>query len=227
MAIAFIDSDTSAASGNLSAGPVDMAGASLIVCAHVYYSLGTLTSGPDDGVNTYVPLPLREAPDNGVIRLYYAENPDVSSPLTVETVGSGVFNALIVAGFSGVKLSSAFDQNNDGATGGPTTSLQPGPTTPTEDNELLVTAIGLGGTISGLGINSGFSSPIHIPYQAATNFGLAFSYLVQSSAAEVNPLFSWTTSVEAAQSIATFRAGAGAVFVPQLLSVTQSNLRWR
>lgn len=227
MAIALVNSASGADADGLSVGPVDLAGSSLIVLAYVFYIAGTLTTPPNDGVNSYTNLRSEFPPDDSVVRIYYAENPTVSSPLTFTTSGSGIFNALIVAGFSGVKTSSPIDQHDGAILGSPSTSIQPGSVTPTEDNELIVAQLGYGDPIADLAINSGFSTPIHFPFESGVNFGVSFSYLVQTSLGAVNPQFSWSgVGSDAGTNIATFKAETGGP-TPQLRGVIRPNLIWR
>jgi hypothetical protein len=63
-------------------------------------------------------------------------------------------------------------------------------------------------------INSGFTIVEEIPLVGGQHFGLRMAYLIQATAAAVNPTWSWTSgAATVSASIASFKVGAGGVAV--------------
>jgi len=146
--------------------------------------------------------------------IFYCKNPTVGSGHTF-TIGGSV-PALCVAAFSGADTSSPFDQEN----GVPETATpeQAGSITPSQNDELIIAA--LGGLGQGASIDSGFTLIESQPLTGGVNFASYLAYLIQGTAAAVNP--SWTTSTGTATPvIASFKVAGAASVKPYWLYASQ------
>jgi hypothetical protein len=180
---------------------VDTTGATLIVVATSHFSPTPTLS--DSKGNTWTAL-TTYGPGSYEVKMYYCVSPTVGSGHTFTLAGANTYPTFTVLGFSGGSLSSPFDQQN-GATGSSFDTVQPGSITPTQDNELVVTA--LSGALSGTpaSIDSGFSTPVQIANGSGAIFN-AIAYKIQTTAAAVNP--TWSVSATAstgAAAIASFK----------------------
>ncbi len=143
-----------------------------------------------------------------VSTLLYVANPTVGSGHTFTLSGS--FPALWVAAFSGVTLSSPFDVEN-GSTG--TVAIQTGSVTPSQNNELVITVLTVATTTGAAAIDNGFTILDGAASDGGSYVGGALAYKVQTTAAAVNPTWSYpgiTGDTRMTAGIATFKASGGA-----------------
>jgi hypothetical protein len=104
--------------------------------------------------------------------------------------------------FSGAAASPFGGEN--GAVSNSASSLQPGSVTPDQDNCLITTGVNAGACTS-LSINSGFSAE-SLDVSVGVNIAGGGAYLIQGTAAAVNPTWSWTGTEDGfAASIAWFK----------------------
>jgi len=116
-----------------------------------------------------------------------------------ETVGGGMYASIIGSNINHTPSSSpsqwrlieSYTQNNS------TSTLQPGSLTPLSNNKLLLTFVSCDScTATSFSVNSGFSIIDQVPRDATQNgghVGGAWAYLVQGTAAAINP--TWTITV--------------------------------
>lgn len=190
---------------DVTTSPIDTTGATLLVI--VEGRAGAVVTPTDSKGNTWTKL--NTVTGVAISAIYYSANPTVGTGHTFTVTGSGNFPALTVAAFSGVVAVSPFDQQSVGDTG-TVTSIQPHSVTPSENNELIVTGLEISGVVGSLAVDSSFTIIDNIPFVNSNSFGVALAYLVQGTAAAVNPTWSWTTSTNVACTIATFKASASA-----------------
>jgi hypothetical protein len=166
---------------------IDTTGADLIVAA-VCGTPGFNFS--DSNSNTWTEFSPSYS-NNGVdtnARFYYSQHPTIGAGHTF-TYSDNVSMVAIVA-FSG---SAGLPDQHSGATGAPGSSLAVGSITPTQAGELVVAFVGNGAVgTSGYLVDSGFTITDSISSIFGVRYGGAFAYKVQTSAATVNPTFSWT-----------------------------------
>jgi len=197
---------SSADSLGVTTGAIDTSGASLLVVSLASHSGASENTLSDSKSNTWIPL----TDPGGVIRLrlFYATNPTVGSghTFTASDVVSS-FPAVAVASFSGANTSSPFDVEN-GASGLSFTTLQPGSITPTEDNELVISALTHQQLSDPVGIDGGFTITDQVQLVGGLAFGLAFAYLIQTSAAAANPTWSINDAANGSAVIASFKVPA-------------------
>lgn len=185
-------------------GAVDTTGASLLII-HVA-SFAAVDSVSDSKGNTWTPLTSHGGANSRHTRFWYAANPTVGSGHTFTVSGTLIFPHIAVAAFSGAATTSPFDQEN-GATSADATTLATGSVTPGEDNELLVSGC-CGAMTSSPTINSGFTVTDDAPFGSGNNMQGGLAYLVQTSAAAVNPTWNFNNTGGVGASIATFKVAA-------------------
>lgn len=187
-------------------GAINTTGCNLLVLGILDYN-AVATTIVDSKSNTWTGLTTRPV-NFSESRLYYCFNPTVGTGHTFTPSGLGMYPTICIAGFSGA-VTSPFDVEN-GATGTSGTSKATGSVSPSENNELVITALCFD-AINTAAINSGFTIMNQVNYVSGQHFGGAMAYLVQGSAAAVNPTWSWGTSTDHSTGIATFKSAVVAV----------------
>lgn len=191
---------------------IDTSGANLIVVSVSWYrQVGDPTISDNRG-NTYTGLTQRGA-SNTNNRLYYCASPTVGSGHTFTVSGTNTYAPISVVAASGAHA-TPFDVEN-GSAGASGTSRQPGSLTPSENGCLIVSGVTSSGSSHSL--DSGFTYSQN-NYSVGVSMGGGCGYLIQGTAAGVNPTWSWTTSSYNAATIASFKpaAGGGGSIVPIL-----------
>ena len=187
---------------NYSPAPaIDTTGANLIVVMSAGYNAADLCS--DNKGNSWTKLTKRGS--SGVVWCYYCLNPTVGSGHTFSVGRNGYGNIEMIMAFSGVKNATAFDQES-GRGDVNAASLQPGSLTPAENGELLITGL-YNGDARTPTINSGFTREFYYADGTTQNTG-AMGYLIQGTAAAINPTWSWSGSVNSSVEMACFKAAA-------------------
>lgn len=188
---------------------INTTGCNFLVASVGYFSTIALT---DSKGNSWTPLTaFTNGGGNNSVRIFYVANPVVGTGHTFTLTGASSFGAIAVQGFSGVNT-VPFDQQN-GATQSISANTQPGSVSPTQDNELIVTAYSqsLAGTMT---INSGFTITDQTQIGSGAHFGSALAYIINgagTSGVGVNPTWTNGTGVDqSAASIATFKVAAAA-----------------
>lgn len=178
----------------------------LVACVSSTQVAGTMS---DSESNTWTALTAREA--NGVkSRIYYVANPATDGSHTFTYSTTGGLPALQVLALSGTTLTSV----SDGETGATATgtSIQPGSVTPSVNNALVVSCLS-GEAAATSGISAGYSYPganqHQVSFVSAQHVLSAQAYLIQTTAAAANPTWSWAGSIDAATSLAVFKAETG------------------
>ena len=208
MAIALVSHVALANASGLSTAAIDTTGASLLVACFSDYtgqSPGVLS---DSKGNTWVPLATQSSPSVR-LRLFYAANPTVGAGHTFAADSTNSFVGLAVAAFSGVAAASPLDLSSGANSGGASaTSLQPGSITPTQAGEVVVLAVGVNEAAAQVAVDSGFTITDDVSFAAAF-IEAALAYLIQTSAAAVNPTASLPPSGSPmAATQASFKAAA-------------------
>lgn len=189
---------------------INTTGANLLVIVAADYAKNSATDSITDSLgNIWAPL---NNYVNGVnnITIWYAKNPNVGPNHTFS--GRGSYISILVSAWSGMDTVAPFDvQNGAGCAGCHT--LSPGSITPSADNSLIIT--GIANAANPVSIDSNFVL-VNTQYVNSSKTA-AQAYLVQSTAAAVNP--TWTqapsNSPPAAAIIASFKAAAS---VPDTIS---------
>lgn len=200
------------APGGGTSSPVDTNGANFIVLAIGYAGAGSTPTVSDSKGNTYTPLTPATFSDS-YCRFYFAENPTVGSGHTWTVTGANSYPSISMQAWANALTASVFDQQNAGSTtpSYTATSVQPGSVTPGSNNQLIVTAVSNYADMSNVSrsINAGFTISGQVGNVPAISYPLALAYLVQTTAAAVNPTWSWSSSERANSVIATFKSSGG------------------
>lgn len=203
MAFTYITSTSLGVVSSRTSSAIDTTGADLIVIACSHFD-SPVPSFTDSNSNTYTLAKTQLNTTSGV-SIFYCYAPTVGASHTFTVDASSQFRSFYVFAFSGA-ASSPLDQTN--GTVGSANTASTGSVTPTEDGELVFAGLTYrdGGTVS---INNGFSSPVWLN-RTDDYIGGAGSYLIQTTAAAVNPQFSWPNVVGySSAAIVTFKAAPG------------------
>jgi hypothetical protein len=198
------------AASSVTTGNLTTTGADLLIVAVTDYQASTLGSVSDNKSNTWTQLTSRN--DGAVARVtfWYAKNATVGSNHTFTYNGCGgtCYPTIYVQAWSGSDLTAPFDVEN-GASGAAISSLATGSVTPNQANSLLLAATNPW-TVSISSIDSSFTIDDSRAYNPGFEFAGAVAYLVQGSAAAVNPTFTYSGSTAgAAAVIAAFKPATG------------------
>lgn len=199
----------------ITTGAVDTTGADLLVAvASCYNAISGQVVVTDSKGNTWIGLTTQLSGDGEDYRMWYSYNPVVGSGHTFTSDNGGAgYSSIAVAAFSGSQTSpDPKDQQAGTGTSG-VTSLQPGSITPSADGELVVTGIGFNATNT-MSINSSFNITDQINASSGLRQGVALAYKIQTTAAAVNPTWSWGSSSGAGTSQTSFKATGGSPPTP-------------
>lgn len=190
-----------APNGATTAG-INTTGANLIVLAIA--GTGTMTVSDSNG-NTWTACTNYSGSGGEVVRLYYCYSPTVGAGHTFTVSGTSTYSVIEVSAWSGA-ATSPLDQQN-GANNSSTT-IQPGSITPAQNNELVITAVNYYISRSYSSI-SGATFLDSLDGANNNNYGLAVAYNIQTTAAAINPTWTFSTSNYNTACIASFKAAAG------------------
>lgn len=213
MAVALIANVQSAGSttGAVTAAINTMGASLLVMHVNCYATNGASVVVSDSKGNSWTALTPQDGTggDGNRSIIYYAANPIVggSHTFTVGTSGAPIYAVMQVQAFSGIVTASPFDVQN-GAAPAAATSMQPGSVTPATSGSLVVTGINNFDTALAT-VNSGFAITDSALFASGMYYGGSMAYLVQGSAAAVNPIWGWTNSRRNAATIAVFTPAAG------------------
>lgn len=215
MAIASVTSTqiASVSGASVTTASVDTTGANLIVLGLSAYANADMTISDSKG-NTWTALTRYEGSYLGSFfsRLYYCLSPTVGSGHTFSAANNGTlqYAVLSVQAFSGVDV---YDSAENGATdsAGSATALSTGSVTPSANGALVFANVCLRGVTTGQTFS--VTASLTIAHQTSASSGNcvsgAIAYLIQGSAAAINPQWSWTNGDGAAVSVAVFKPTAG------------------
>jgi hypothetical protein len=183
---------------------INTTGASLLVVAISQYNGVSIGSVSDSRSNTWTPLTGKTANSEPYSQLFYCASPLVGAghTFTLDN-GGGIFGVIGVQAWTGGV--GTFDVQNGAINGTPGLSLQPGSVTPTVGSSLIVSAISADAGAASFAIDSGFTITDRVDYAGSVNEAFGMAYLVQGAAAAVNPSWSWSSSADAAATIASFK----------------------
>lgn len=205
MAVSFLANAASAsgAPSTVTTSPIDTTGADFLFLL-VACDAGANPTVSDNKGNTWTALTSYVNGANIRIRPYYCIPSSVGSGHTFIATGSFVYASVLVEAFSGVKQTSPLDVEN-GASGFAST-LQPGSVTPSENNELLISCLGINSSGTPISINSSFNKTDELNFVGGTNYGGALAYKIQTTASAENPTWTRTNTNGMAASIHAFKA---------------------
>lgn len=215
MAYSLIAHAASGGDGNVATtGTFDSTGANhLLVGVALFNGAGHASIGDisDSKGNSWSLRTLYATAGGIEIALYQGlQTMTVGTGHTVTFTRSGSFPSIAASAWSGAALSVVLDAQT-GNNGGSASTIQPGSLSPSQDNDLLFTAVAAGGTTI-TSIDSGFSILDNV--NAANSEPLAVAYKIQTTAGAENP--TWTlagTGDVTANQSAWFAAAASGNFL--------------
>lgn len=200
-------------------GNIDTTDCNLFVWVISYLNGITLTVA-DSASNTWQTRVAVQATANVETEIRYCIAPTTSATHNFTLTGSGYpYAAATIMCFGLAATVSPFDQVNSLGSGGSASSQQTGSVTPLFDGEIIAAVLGQGHG-GGNGLTASIDSGFTIANQIADggNLGHCAAYLIQGTAAAVNPTFTLDGSADwIGASIATFKGQ-----VASALSVTQT-----
>lgn len=224
MAIALVTNGQGSGNTNPTTGSLDTTGATLLIAVVTYAGSVSVS---DSKSNTWTALTAYA--DSGVTsRIYYVNSatPTVGTGHTFTLNGTGIAGAINVMAFSGT-TAAPYDGKQNGANSASSASISPGTVTPTVDGYLIVTGFTGGNTFGGAAtINNSFTITNQKALTGGSNYGTAAAYLIQGTAAGVNPTWTLGSVVSnIASSIAVFQAAAVTTNVKTYNTVTTANVK--
>jgi hypothetical protein len=205
-----VDAGASVTTSNIST-----LGADLIILGVSFYgfasSPGTLSSSPS---NTISLLPAYFDSVTSGVQLAYITTPATSATANFSVSSAGTYMSLMVLAVSGVASPPA-DVETGNAPGTSGTTIQPGSITPPHNGALIVTVLNVNGTETGgdaPSIDNSFTITDTVDYNAGNHFLGSLAYLVQGSAAAMNPTWTYGVSHERAAAIVAFNVLASTAF---------------
>jgi hypothetical protein len=194
VAIALIAASSAVAQAddNPTTAALDTTGANLLVIVATNHTSGSAPSGVSDSKGNNV-------------------GSNVGSGHTFTLGGTFVLGAVAALAFSGAHATAPFDVEAAGNSTGSGTTVQPGSVTPSQDDSLIIQAVGIATDGTGsLSIDGGYATAVWVGSGANTaNRGMGFSYLIQTTAAATNP--TWTNNANNSMTAvaAAFKPAAG------------------
>jgi hypothetical protein len=200
----------------------DTTGADLIIIACSSYSPNAVPNESDNQSNTYTDL-TEYTDTTGGIRLHYKVNPTTNASHTFTCSATNSFPATLVAWFSGsYTAGDPFGQQNGaGFNSGSSSPQSVGSITPSEDNMLVVSAVSWdAGATSAYTTSTGGLTVAQNQAKSGNAEGGALAYVIQTTAAAINPSWSWSGGTSnLAGTVASFKsAGAASSFIPGIIN---------
>lgn len=210
--IALVNNVSGSGANTFTSSGVDTSGSNLlVVVVSGNAAAGTLS---DSNSNTWSPLTAHSDGANQV-QISYAKNATVGTGHTFTMTGSSIFTSICVLAFSGADTTAPFDQENGTQGGGfDNTNFLPGSITPGSNNEVVVSGVSFNNTQT-MSVNSGLAITDQVNFTGGTNYGCAGAYIVQGTAAAINPQWTMTAPTTAGGiTQASFKAGAAVATTP-------------
>lgn len=186
---------------------VDSSGANsaFITVAYLSADGGTLTSSKAGTLTPYSDV-VGSVVAN---RTYYTQGGTFGSSHTFTfTCTTACYPAIAHMEWKTAKASPS-DQESSGTVASGT-SLNVGAVTPSEDNELIVSGIAFSSANSMVTVNSSMTIADTALFATGQAFGVSLAYKVQTSAAAIDPAWSWSTAAGGTLKNATFKTGTAA-----------------
>jgi len=160
---------------------------------------GTVTISDNKG-NSYTPLTGYTQADSATFRFHYVLTPVVGSGHVITLSGSGIYCAATAYAFSGA---INYDSRQNGASG-TSSPLNAGSVTPSVNGALVITGTTAGGIAATFSTPSGFTGLIQVTGIGAVSVYAVGAYQIQTTAAAINPQWTWTGSTNVAAAVAVF-----------------------
>lgn len=184
---------------------MDTSTSNLLLAGVSQYSGATIGTLSDSNGNTWVPLTVTSG-SIAYCRLFYCIGGTVGAAHTFTWNGSGVAGCLAIQAWKAPTTPSFDVGKESGALVNSGTTVQPGSLTPSVGGALIVTGMSdTDGTVGPETVDSGFAITDSLPWNSGNYEGFSLAYLVQTSAAPVNPTWTWFNSGQSAARMAVFK----------------------
>lgn len=191
---------------------INTVGANLIIAVISWYNGNSpVMAWEDSQGNTWTHLTDRVNASGHVVSLYYKISPSTDSAHTFNLhPASQMYPAYWVGAFSDGSITPAFDAENGGTSSGGVASFQGGSISPSFANNVAFAGMAIGDSVSGVGINSSYTSPDFVNTDGTNYVGLAVAYKIGGLGGTENPTYSWTSNSHVAMENVDFTAsGSG------------------
>jgi hypothetical protein len=196
--------------GTFTTSAIDTTGADfLVVCLSDQDGSTTITDSKGNTWHLAVG-PTGSGPKNSI---FYAWNATVGTGHTFTATGSK-FQAVSVMAFSGSQTGSDPKDQTNSATAAGASSLQTGSITPGSNNELIISGASQNSSSNTLAVDSSLTIRDQGLQVGGQHYGYAGAYLIQGTAAAINPTWTAASTNITGLTIASFKAAAGAAPVP-------------
>lgn len=200
---------------------IDTTGATSIVVV-IVDGAGSAASGVADSASNTWGSPVIGPLTVGSVRLqaWICAGPTTSATHTFSATGGAIYGPTLSAiAFSGTLTASVLDQyDSDTVTGAST--IQPGSITPTEDNEMLVTAVGSNDGITV--VDAPFSPADGYVSPSGQHQGAALAISLQTTATARNPTWNWGFAANGAAMILSLKEAATGQFARTVFNAFQT-----
>lgn len=185
-------------------GTINTTAADLLIVAVSEYTGGAGAVLTDSQSNTWTATTFRSGGEAG-LKIYYKQAPATSASHTFTISGTLSFSVVEVLCLAG-SVASPFDVENGNGDGAGGTSLSTNSITPTQDNDIIITAFSTGSNGFTYGGVTGYTIVENIDYGAGLNEGLALAYKIQTTAGAENPTWTNSGSAVRAATITAFKS---------------------
>lgn len=198
--------DTSAALRNTS-------GADLITVVLTSYE-GSAPALSDSKLNTYAGRTARVISGDSRCQIFYIQGGVVGSGHYWTVTGLN-YSSICVQAWSG-SLVSPYDTENGATTGVAASTLATGSVTPAAANELVLAGWSYANAATPSSVDNGFTILDQVANVSGDRWGAVAAYLIQGSAAAVNPAVTLSGTSLMAGAVASFKAAAGGTLIVKI-----------
>lgn len=153
--------------------------------------------------------------------VYCAINPTVGSGHTFTYSGTTTYACVQISAWSGVTTSTTPVESWNGATGSSST-LATGSITPNQNGSLLIATFAINNSSGSATINDSFTISNQIPWNGSANFGAGQAYLVQTTAAAIDPTWTFAASGANSATITAFGTSPSPIYAEAAQTVIEA-----
>lgn len=191
---------------------IDTTGATLLVGTCSWYAATTSVATASDSLsNSWTGLTAQvDGTVQVKVQIFYVNSasPTVGAAHTFRCTAVSGFAVATLHAFSG-SATVPFDQQNGAVNGTTATTQNSGSITPTQDGEVIIAAIAGWSGASTFTVGQGLTLTFAADFSGGNTIGGASGRLIQTTAAAINPIWTWTgTETIIAAAVASFKAAA-------------------
>lgn len=192
--------------GDVTTPAINTSGADFIIASIGYLAAAGPPTILDSKSNTWTALTKKEQTFSGN-QIIYAKNTigKVGLNHTFSTSGvGGPAPSLEIAAFAGSDLASPFDAENGTTQAAGPTTVQPGPVTAAQNNELTIASLAFDASMTA-SIDSGFSISDQENWNSGQDIGSALAWKTKGPTTAENPIWTIAAGAGTAATIAVFK----------------------